>query len=77
MKKGNVRFGKTATVSAAGIVKGKKPGTAIITATYANQTFTYQVIVLSQYNAYLSKVSFSAKEEPLIRLPIFFRPISR
>ncbi|BCJ99039.1 Ig-like domain-containing protein [Anaerocolumna chitinilytica] len=54
---------QVASVSENGEVKGIKPGTAIITATYNNQTFTYQAIVLSQYNPYIGKAPFSVKQE--------------
>lgn len=59
---------QVAAVSAEGIVKGIKQGTAIITATYGNQKFTYQAIILSQYNAYLSKAPFSAREATFDRI---------
>lgn len=54
---------QVASVSENGEVKGIKPGTAIITATYNNQSFTYQAIVLGQYNPYIGKAPFSVKQE--------------
>lgn len=52
-----------AIVSNNGIVKGVKPGTAIITATYGEQKFTYLVIILSKYNSFLSKAPFPAYQK--------------
>ena len=59
---------KVATVSADGIISGIKPGTAVITATYGEQKFTYLVIILSSYNSLLSKAPFAAYEESYDRL---------